>query len=132
MIVCVYAGKRPLSVPMEYCNEFVNCIKELDSDVYARQMIHSSSWVHTYLMQGQDVLHRMTEFNQQLTDELRLNNSKCVVNTIIHSLERIEVLFAWWAITANAAYWFHGANEGKMELQSSLLMEHTTKMGGRF
>tara|TARA_R110001592_G_scaffold66512_1_gene204353 strand:- start:885 stop:2558 length:1674 start_codon:yes stop_codon:yes gene_type:complete len=114
----VYTGATP-SVHGIIGNNWYD--KELDSDVYCASDDSYSS-VGTTSNAGQMSPHRMTVTT--ITDELRLNNQMRGKTISIALKDRGAVLPG--GHTANAAYWFHGANEGKW-ITSSYYMEQLPK-----
>ncbi|MDA9089942.1 alkaline phosphatase family protein [Maribacter arcticus] len=114
----VYTGATP-SVHGIIGNDWYD--KELDSDVYCASDDSYSS-VGTTSNAGQMSPHRMTVTT--ITDELRLNNQMRGKTISIALKDRGAVLPG--GHTANAAYWFHGANEGKW-ITSSYYMEQLPK-----
>ena len=114
----VYTGATP-SVHGIIGNNWYD--KELDSDVYCASDDSYSS-VGTTSNAGQMSPHRMTVTT--ITDELRLNNQMRGKTISIALKDRGAVLPG--GHTANAAYWFHGANEGKW-VTSSYYMEQLPK-----
>ena len=114
----VYTGATP-SVHGIIGNNWYD--KELDADVYCASDDSYSS-VGTTSNAGQMSPHRMTVTT--ITDELRLNNQMRGKTISIALKDRGAVLPG--GHTANAAYWFHGANEGKW-ITSSYYMEQLPK-----
>tara|TARA_R110002074_G_scaffold86875_5_gene191803 strand:- start:5654 stop:7327 length:1674 start_codon:yes stop_codon:yes gene_type:complete len=114
----VYSGATP-SVHGIIGNNWYD--KELDADVYCASDDSYTS-VGTTSNAGQMSPHRMTVTT--ITDELRLNNQMRGKTIAIALKDRGAVLPG--GHTANAAYWFHGANEGKW-ITSSYYMEQLPK-----
>ncbi|SEM14944.1 Predicted pyrophosphatase or phosphodiesterase, AlkP superfamily [Maribacter orientalis] len=114
----VYTGSTP-SVHGIIGNNWYD--KELDADVYCASDDSYTS-VGTTSNAGQMSPHRMTVTT--ITDELRLNNQMRGKTIAIALKDRGAVLPG--GHTANAAYWFHGANEGKW-ITSSYYMEQLPK-----
>jgi predicted AlkP superfamily pyrophosphatase or phosphodiesterase len=114
----VYTGATP-SVHGIIGNNWYD--KELDVDVYCASDDTYAS-VGTTSKVGQMSPHRMTVTT--ITDELRLNNQMRGKTIAIALKDRGAVLPG--GHTANAAYWFHGANEGKW-ITSSYYMEQLPK-----
>lgn len=114
----VYTGATP-SIHGIIGNNWYD--KELDADVYCASDDSYSS-VGTASNAGQMSPHRMTVTT--ITDELRLNNQMRGKTIAIALKDRGAVLPG--GHTANAAYWFHGANEGKW-ITSSYYMEQLPK-----
>jgi predicted AlkP superfamily pyrophosphatase or phosphodiesterase len=114
----VYTGATP-SVHGIIGNNWYD--KELDTDVYCASDDSYTS-VGTTSNAGQMSPHRMTVTT--ITDELRLNNQMRGKTIAIALKDRGAVLPG--GHTANAAYWFHGANEGKW-ITSSYYMEQLPK-----
>ena len=114
----VYTGATP-SVHGIIGNNWYD--KELDADVYCASDDSYTS-VGTTSNAGQMSPHRMTVTT--ITDELRLNNQMRGKTIAIALKDRGAVLPG--GHTANAAYWFHGANEGKW-ITSSYYMEQLPK-----
>ena len=114
----VYSGATP-SIHGIIGNNWYD--KELDADVYCASDDSYTS-VGTTSNAGQMSPHRMTVTT--ITDELRLNNQMLGKTIAIALKDRGAVLPG--GHTANAAYWFHGANEGKW-ITSSYYMEQLPK-----
>lgn len=114
----VYTGATP-SIHGIIGNNWYD--KELDADVYCASDDSYTS-VGTASNAGQMSPHRMTVTT--ITDELRLNNQMRGKTIAIALKDRGAVLPG--GHTANAAYWFHGANEGKW-ITSSYYMEQLPK-----
>ena len=114
----VYTGSTP-SVHGIIGNNWYD--KELDADVYCASD-NSYTSIGTTSNAGQMSPHRMTVTT--ITDELRLNNQMRGKTIAIALKDRGAVLPG--GHTANAAYWFHGANEGKW-ITSSYYMEQLPK-----
>ena len=114
----VYTGSTP-SVHGIIGNNWYD--KELDTDVYCASDDSYTS-IGTTSNAGQMSPHRMTVTT--ITDELRLNNQMRGKTIAIALKDRGAVLPG--GHTANAAYWFHGANEGKW-ITSSYYMEQLPK-----
>tara|TARA_R110000765_G_scaffold3900_1_gene12253 strand:- start:5240 stop:6913 length:1674 start_codon:yes stop_codon:yes gene_type:complete len=114
----VYTGSTP-SVHGIIGNNWYD--KELDADVYCASDDSYTS-VGTTSNAGQMSPHRMIVTT--ITDELRLNNQMRGKTIAIALKDRGAVLPG--GHTANAAYWFHGANEGKW-ITSSYYMEQLPK-----
>lgn len=95
--------------------------KELDKDVYCASDDSYTS-VGTTTDAGQMSPHRMTVTT--ITDELRLNTQMRGKTIAIALKDRGAVLPG--GHTANAAYWFHGADEGKW-ITSSYYMNQLPK-----
>lgn len=114
----VYTGATP-SVHGIIGNNWYD--KELDADVYCASDDTYTS-VGTTSKVGQMSPHRMTVTT--ITDELRLNNQMRGKTIAIALKDRGAVLPG--GHTASAAYWFHGANEGKW-ITSSYYMEQLPK-----
>ncbi|WP_339629100.1 alkaline phosphatase PafA [uncultured Maribacter sp.] len=114
----VYTGATP-SVHGIIGNNWYD--KELDADVYCASDVSYTS-VGTTSNAGQMSPHRMIVTT--ITDELRLNNQMRGKTIAIALKDRGAVLPG--GHTANAAYWFHGANEGKW-ITSSYYMEQLPK-----
>tara|TARA_R110000868_G_scaffold75728_3_gene218358 strand:+ start:962 stop:2635 length:1674 start_codon:yes stop_codon:yes gene_type:complete len=110
----VYTGATP-SIHGIIGNNWYD--KELDADVYCASDDSFTS-VGTTSNAGQMSPHRMIVTT--ITDELRLNNQMRGKTIAIALKDRGAVLPG--GHTANAAYWFHGANEGKW-ITSSYYME---------
>ncbi|MEH6512878.1 alkaline phosphatase PafA [Maribacter arcticus] len=114
----VYTGATP-SVHGIIGNNWYD--KELDADVYCASDDSYTS-VGTTSNAGQMSPQRMIVTT--ITDELRLNNQMRGKTIAIALKDRGAVLPG--GHTANAAYWFHGANEGKW-ITSSYYMEQLPK-----
>jgi predicted AlkP superfamily pyrophosphatase or phosphodiesterase len=114
----IYTGATP-SVHGIIGNNWYD--KELDADVYCASDDSYTS-VGTTSNAGQMSPHRITVTT--ITDELRLNNQMRGKTIAISLKDRGAVLPG--GHTANAAYWFHGANEGKW-ITSSYYMEQLPK-----
>lgn len=114
----VYTGASP-SVHGIIGNDWYD--KELDADVYCASDDSYTS-VGTTSNAGQMSPHRMTVTT--ITDELRLNNQMRGKTIAIALKDRGAVLPG--GHTANAAYWFHGADEGKW-ITSSYYMNQLPK-----
>lgn len=114
----VYTGASP-SVHGIIGNDWYD--KELDADVYCASDDSYTS-VGTTSNAGQMSPHRMTVTT--ITDELRLNNQMQGKTIAIALKDRGAVLPG--GHTANAAYWFHGADEGKW-ITSSYYMNQLPK-----
>ncbi len=114
----VYTGASP-SVHGIIGNNWYD--KELDADVYCASDDSYTS-VGTTSNAGQMSPHRMTVTT--ITDELRLNNQMRGKTIAIALKDRGAVLPG--GHTANAAYWFHGADEGKW-ITSSYYMKQLPK-----
>ncbi|WP_339841237.1 alkaline phosphatase PafA [uncultured Maribacter sp.] len=114
----VYTGASP-SVHGIIGNDWYD--KELDADVYCASDDSYTS-VGTTSNAGKMSPHRMTVTT--ITDELRLNNQMRGKTIAIALKDRGAVLPG--GHTANAAYWFHGADEGKW-ITSSYYMNQLPK-----
>lgn len=114
----VYTGTTP-SIHGVIGNNWYD--KEADIDVYCASDDSYSS-VGTTTSAGQMSPHRMTVTT--ITDELRLNTQMRGKTIAIALKDRGAVLPG--GHTANAAYWFHGADEGKW-ITSSYYMDELPK-----
>ena len=114
----VYTGTTP-SVHGIIGNNWYD--KETDSDVYCAGD-HSYTSIGTTSNAGQMSPHRMTVTT--ITDELRLNTQLRGKTIAIALKDRGAVLPG--GHTANAAYWFHGADEGRW-ITSSYYMSQLPK-----
>ncbi len=114
----VYTGTTP-SVHGVIGNNWYD--KELDKDVYCASD-ESYTSVGTSSDAGKMSPHRMTVTT--ITDELRLNTQLRGKTIAIALKDRGAVLPG--GHTANAAYWFHGADEGKW-ITSSFYMDQLPK-----
>ena len=114
----IYTGTTP-SVHGIIGNDWYD--KETDADVYCASDASYTS-VGTTSDAGQMSPHRMTVTT--ITDELRLNTQMRGKTIAIALKDRGAVLPG--GHTANAAYWFHGADEGKW-ITSSYYMNQLPK-----